>query len=120
MEIVKKISESLVNLKDNSISFVLQKVIDYKIKDIKGEMLKFQLDSINKTIHIEVMLKGEVEPLKVEIKNYKISVENNENFVELGEIITSREWVNTVLELYFIDRKLSIPATYAKLAGVIV
>ncbi|MDD2357794.1 MAG: hypothetical protein PHX13_07775 [Thiovulaceae bacterium] len=120
MELVKKISDTFGSVKDNSVSFVAQKALNHYIKDIKGEMLKFRLDSNNKTIEMEVMLKGEVEPLKIEIKEYKISTENNEGFIELGEIVTSREWVNTVLALYFIDRKLSIPATYAKLVGIII
>ena len=58
-------------LKDKALSKSLEVAINLKIKEY-GEMLKLNLDSQNKTIEFEVMLKGEKEPLKVFVNNYEI------------------------------------------------
>lgn len=107
-------------LKDKTISFGFRKIINLYLKKIGSEMLSFNIDSHNKKIFLDVMLKGEVESLKVEIKNYKISIENGKSFIECEEIITSREWINAILELYVKNEKFEIPKEYARLLGIVV
>jgi hypothetical protein len=65
-----------------------------------GKMTNIQLDSTAKTIHIELELKGETAPLKIDISSYQISTESGETFIELGEVNTSREWINHLISDY--------------------
>ncbi len=63
-----------------------------------GNMTTIQIDSTAKTIHIELELKGEASPLQMEVKSYKLSTKAGETFIELGEIQTSREWINHLID----------------------
>jgi len=107
-------------LKDKTLSIGVKRVFNYYLKNIGGEMLNFSLDSQNKKIFLDVMLKGEAESLKVEIKNYKITQKEDKSFIEFDEVVTSREWINKVLELYANKQEFDIPNEYAKLLGVVV
>lgn len=107
-------------LKDRGISFGVRKIANHYLSDIGGEVLNFNLDSKNKKIFLDVMLKGELESLKVEIINYKITQRDDKSFIEFDEIHTSREWINTIISLYLKEKSFEVPNEYAKLLGVVV
>ncbi|PAW71376.1 MAG: hypothetical protein B9S30_00955 [Verrucomicrobiia bacterium Tous-C5FEB] len=62
-----------------------------------GQMTNIQIDSTAKTLHVELELKGEPAPLKIDVASYQLSTESGETFIELGEIKTSREWINLLI-----------------------
>ncbi len=65
-----------------------------------GNMTRIQIDSQSKRIEVELDLKGETSPLRIEISSYQLSSEAGETFIHLGTIDTSREWVNALLDDY--------------------
>lgn len=65
-----------------------------------GHMTKIHIDSTAKTIHVELDLKGEATPLTIDVKSYALSAGSAEATIELGEIETSREWMNLLLADY--------------------
>jgi len=109
----------LRGLKDKAISKGLSFAINLKIKEY-GEMLSLNLDSKNKTIDFEVMLKGEKEPLKVFVKNYEISEENGKYFLYAKDIETSREWINIVAENYLKGEKIELPEKIANMLQILI
>jgi len=109
----------LRGLKDKAISKGLSLAINLKIKEY-GEMLSLNLDSKNKTIDFEVMLKGEKEPLKVFVKNYEISEENGKYFLYAKDIETSREWINIVAENYLKGEKIELPEKIANMLQILI
>jgi len=115
-----KIKKSVIELKNNTISIVVKKTCNFYIKEF-GEMLKFDLDSQNKKIYLDLMLKGEQESLKVEIKDYEIIEENDKAYITFQSVVTSREWINTIVETFLKDdKKVEIPKQYVKLLGVVI
>lgn len=65
-----------------------------------GHMTSIQIDSTAKTIRVELDLKGETAPLTIDVKSYALSAGSGETIIELGDIETSREWVNLLLADY--------------------
>jgi len=67
------------------------------------------------------MLKGEVEPLKVELKDYTIVEKDGQELFEFTEVETSREWINILIETFVKDKsnKIEIPQEYAKLIKMV-
>jgi hypothetical protein len=63
-----------------------------------GQMTNLHIDTQNKRIDIELDLKGETSPIKVAVKSYRLDSDSGETFVELGEVETSREWMNALIE----------------------
>jgi hypothetical protein len=62
-----------------------------------GTMTTIQIDSTAKTIRLELELKGEASPVQIDVKSYELSSDGGETFIELGEIQTSREWINHLI-----------------------
>jgi hypothetical protein len=100
-------------LKDKALSKSLEFAINQKIKDY-GKMLKLNLNSKDKTIEFEIMLKGEKESLIVYIDNYMISEENGKFHLYAEDVRTSREWINIVAENYLKNQKIEVPDKIAK------
>jgi hypothetical protein len=62
-----------------------------------GSLTELKIDSQNKSLFLIVELKGESEPLEIRVPRYELIQHGDETFLELGEIITSREWLNLLL-----------------------
>ncbi len=77
-------------------------------------MINFRLDSENKLIQMEMMLKGEEEPIKFQVGKYEIIEEDGKLFVEVSEIVTNREWMNVAIGNFLPNKKIEIPAKYKK------
>ena len=70
-----------------------------------GHMTTIQIDSAAKSIRIELELKGEPAPLKIDVASYHLSTKSGETFIELGKIKTSREWINQLISDYLPPEK---------------
>ena len=62
-----------------------------------GSLTELEIDSDKRTLALTLELKGESQPLRIRIKHYELIERDLETYLELGEIETSREWVNTLL-----------------------
>jgi len=107
------------SLKDKVLSKSLATLINFKIKEY-GEMLKLNLDSKNKIIDFEIMLKGEKEPLKVFVSNYAINEENGKYYLYAEDIKTSREWINIVIENYLTAQKIELTEKIVKILQILI
>lgn len=72
-----------------------------------GKMTTIQIDSTARTIHVELELKGESSPLQLDVKHYQLTEDGGETFIELGEIETSREWMNHLIADFLPPEKKS-------------
>lgn len=106
-------------LKDKTISAGISVAFDYKIKEF-GEVLKFNLDSKNKTIELEVMLDGEREPLSVHIDNYELQEIDGKCYLVVQNLTTSRKWINVVASQYLNGQKIEVPQEYAKMLELVI
>jgi len=106
-------------IKDKTISFSVKTILNIKFKEY-GEMLKLNLDSTNKTIELEVMLKGEKEPLEIKVNQYEIIQENGKYFIHINGLKTSREWINVIAKNYLEDEKFELDSKLAEVLKVLV
>ena len=106
-------------MKDTALSKGVKIAINRKVKEY-GKMIKFNLDSDNKTIELEFILDGEKEPLHVKVNHYKLSEENGSYYLVAEDIVTSRAWINTVASQYLHGQKFEIPQEYANLLKVVI
>jgi len=115
----KSLKSTLVQGKDKTLSRVVKETVNFKLKEY-GEIVEFTLDSDEKTITLEILLEGEMEALRVEVKSYVIVQEDEKHFLLAKDIITSRAWINTLAEKYLYGQKLQIPAEYVKMLKLVV
>jgi len=83
-------------------------------------LLKIDLDSNKKSIYLEVMLEGEVEPLEISIDKYQLIQEGDKYLLKVYSFNTSRAWINTVISKYLKKREFEIPKEYANMLKILV
>ena len=106
-------------IKDKTLSVTVKIAINNYIKEY-GEMFKFNLNSVDKSIEIELMLKGERDTLTVNINRYEIIEKDNKYFIKIDGVQTSREWINTIASTQLEGKRFEIPEDYAKMLNIIV
>ena len=94
-------------MKDMALSKTATVAINSKIKPY-GEVIYVELDTKKHTIELEILLKGEVEALKVFIGKYILK----DNNIIISDIITSREWINKLADDYIVRKPFKIPKEY--------
>ena len=105
--------------KDNVVSMAIKGIVNHKLsqkKEAKGAKLDaLDIDSEKKNISVTLTLPELSEPLTMEIKNYKITADKKNHFLEVEEIIKSQEWGN-----HYIDgKRYKIPPEVVKVAEAI-
>ena len=82
-------------------------------------MLELKLNPKDKNLEVEILLKGEVEPLKLKIDSYEIRREGGKSFITLREIKTSREWLDVVVKNFIENREFEIPNSIEEMVGIL-
>ena len=108
--------------KDKIISKVLQSFLKLTINDY-GKIIDFVVDSKNRTIVLNVLLKGEDQALKITVLNYAIVTEGKYTYFKFNSIRTSKEWINILydkkLSDIFKENKIQIPGYLAASINII-
>jgi len=81
-----------------------------------GEIISLEIDSGEKTLHADVLLRGEKEPIRIEIQRYEISRQEDRTCFIARKIETSRAWITTLAQQQLIGRPIPLPP---QLSGVI-
>ena len=74
-----------------------------------GTMTNLQIDSTNKRATLDLELKGETQPLRVTINCYELTSVGDKSFIEIKELNTSREWINSLAGGFLKGRKFEVP-----------
>jgi hypothetical protein len=83
-----------------------------------GLMTNLQIDSAKRTIHFEILLKGETAPVSGSAQ-YNLKTDGEKKLLEFTAIQTSREWINILIQDFLKTRAVElpegVPTTVAKL-----
>ena len=105
--------------KDKALSRTLEVLLDQLLSKY-GRTVGIRLDSNARRIEIEMLLKGETEPVSVLLENYEIVSEGERHFITCRGVHASREWMKILANDLIPDRRFEIPAKYALLLDIIV
>lgn len=111
-------------LKDKGSSYLFKKYASSQIKDF-GEMLNIQIDSQNKNISLDVLLKGEIESINVKIEKYEVVRKDDTAYIKFKDIKASREWIevlirNVAIPNYAPNNMIEIDSLYAKIIDLLI
>ncbi len=107
--ILKRVLERMVRRVDSATgNNLLLALLNRQLKEL-GEMTSILIDSKNKSIAIEIELKGEDKPISVRINGYEIESDGDRSLVQIGDISFSREWMDVIAKKFLVKEKLSIP-----------
>jgi hypothetical protein len=118
MDRFERIADWLRRKKDSTSSFFVERALQTFLWDY-GRMLNLKLDSRQKTVQCEVLLKGETHPITLDVHQYEILTEAAGTFVVIRKASASREWLAVVLENFVCGKKFPVPENYANILRMI-
>jgi hypothetical protein len=104
--------ELLNSIKDSFTSFLGEKYLFSQLEKY-GKMHNFKIDSKNKKINLNITLKGEKEPLEINIDKYEIINKNSSDYFKISEISTTKKWMNILAEDFIKEKEIIIPKKYS-------
>ena len=103
---------------DRAKEFMLIKAINHNIKRI-GHMLSLKIDPETKALDLTVLLVGEDKPLDISVKSYDFVEKDDKNFIKIGEVETSKTWLNILLSEYVDNGEIEITPKISKLLKLV-
>ena len=82
-----------------------------------GQATSLRLNSSEKSAAITLALKGESQPVEINIGKYELIPEGGKVYLILHAVTTSREWLTTLAQEHLINKKLELPEQAAAYAG---
>jgi hypothetical protein len=95
--------------KDRLIERAAPGVLNATLMAELGTITAIELDSAERKLHVEALLRGEREPIRVEIGAYEITRRDGVAFFTIKQIETSREWITTVARQQLVNRAIELP-----------
>jgi len=82
-------------------------------------MIRFTLDSKEKSIQVEALLKGEKDWVKFHVGHYELTKKDDKLQFEITKLSTNREWMNIALENFMQSKQFELPAEYEKILDIV-
>jgi hypothetical protein len=99
--------------KDSAISSAM-KIFAEKYISGFAHINTFEIDSSNRSLAAEVLLKGETEPIIIKIMGYEIITKGEKQLFIPQAVSASRQWIDTLSKEYLQGHAFEIPAPLAK------
>jgi len=105
--------------KDRAVSMALELLVE-RVMGKFGKLLHLDLDSLTRSIELEILLTGEDAPVVLTILEYRFAFEGDTSFVIIGDVTVSREWMKILAEDLLKGKRFEIPLKYARLLDTLV
>jgi hypothetical protein len=113
-----KLKDWIQGQKDSSVSLVAEKLLQEYVEPY-GSLRSFSLNSRQNAASFEVLLKGETEPITVDVQEYQLIQDSTGSYVAVTRVNASREWLTSLLQDFVVGRRLAIPRKYASYAKML-
>jgi hypothetical protein len=97
------------NAKDRVIEQVALSYLNSTVLAPYGRATSLRVDSTTKTIEIEVDLKGETVPVKIQVIDYEIIRKEDRYIAVVKGVRTSREWLTLLATDRLCKREFELP-----------
>ena len=108
------ISKVLNSVKNGAVEAGAKAYLNQKIGNF-GSVTKFQLDPRERTLLVEVELKGESSPISVRVGSYELIDNQGTTCIAFHDVQASREWIGLAVEQYVAGRRFPIPDSLRKM-----
>ena len=84
-----------------------------------GTLTQLKLDTTARTIQADLELKGETQPVHLEVREYELREQDGRATIVLKDIHTSREWLTTLMGNFVVDKEFTLPDSVKKFLPMI-
>jgi hypothetical protein len=106
--------EMALAVKDAGASFMVERAVAHRLQPY-GRMLNLSIDSKTKRIRLEILLKGETEPIAITIDEYQLTSAAGADFVRINKASASREWIHALLQDFALGKTIPLPEKYSNM-----
>jgi hypothetical protein len=92
--------------KDAALAFAMRRALNARL-DAFGEITDLSLDTANRRVRLRVALRGESQPIDVDVRKYDIA--DDGDFLTVVDAVASREWLTAALQQFAVGRRFPIP-----------
>ena len=103
------VKDTVYTSKDATNSKLFKTVLNQMLKSY-GTVLAFKIDSKDRSFLIELMMKGEKLPIIIDITSYEFIKHEEYTSVVMYEMKTNREWMQTLMDMFIINKEFELPA----------
>jgi hypothetical protein len=100
------------NSKDAGLALALRTLLNSRVEAF-GEIRDVSVDSANRRIRLRVALRGETEPVDLDIRGYELERTGDGDWLTVVAAEASREWLTAALQQFVVGRRFRIPAQAA-------
>jgi hypothetical protein len=112
MGLLHAIKDALHTARDAGASYVAERYAAQWVQPY-GRMLNLTIDSKNKKLRVEILPKGETDPLAVTIDEYELVTKNGVSSILVKRVSASREWVDAIVKDFATGKTIPLPEKYA-------
>jgi len=98
--------------------FAIKTYLNFKFKKVL-KVLELKFDPKNDKIYLSLQLKGENEPLIVNIDKFELIEKENKKYLKLSNIKTNKEWLNIIVEQFVDNNHFEISDKIFKLLKLV-
>lgn len=102
------VKDTVYTSKDTANSKIFKTVINQVIKSY-GTVLAFKIDSKDRSFLIELVLKGEKLPIRIQIDKYEFVKHNDYSAVIIYSLTANREWMQTIMDMFLLNTEFALP-----------
>jgi hypothetical protein len=102
------VKDTVYASKDTTNSKIFKAVINQVIKSY-GSIIAFKIDSKDGSFLIELMLKGESLPIRIEINKYEFIKHEDYTSAIIYSLTANREWMQTIMDFALLNKEFKLP-----------
>jgi len=111
MGLLEALGEMVHGARDAGASFLVKRAVGHWLEPY-GRMLSLSIDSKNARIRVELLPKGEKEPIAIDIEEYQLTTVAGAEFIVIKKATASREWIDALVKDFLIGRTIPLPEKY--------
>lgn len=114
MGLLHALGDVLHSAKDAGVSFVIERALAHRLQPY-GRMLNLAIDPKTSRIRLEILPKGETQPIAINIDEYALTNVAGADFIVIKKASASREWVDALLQDFAVGKTLPLPEKYGSI-----
>lgn len=100
--------------KDKILALFLRQRLNDLLQEV-GSVASLAIDTESRTLKIELLLEDEATPVVIDVRSYRIVVEDGKSYLLIGETSVSKAWMQTLVRRYVTGKRFALPGEYADL-----
>ncbi len=108
--VAQKVRNLLRGPKDSALAFAARTFFNNRFQEI-GELTDLSVDTRKQTLQLRLSLSGEVEPIEIHVRKYRIRRSGDRSLLTIIDATASRRWVDAALREFVLKRSFAIPTS---------